>query len=399
VVVEGVIESDDDERLDGDENENKDDDEGDAQGWREADRHSDVAHSTSHLESTARNAEAVDMDQIALERKVPISHQIDLVGHSKAAVCISVEPAGNRLVTGSLDYSLKMYDFGGMDTRHRPFCSIEAEDGHPVTSVSHSPSGDKFVVSTGSSQPRVYDRDGQEVIKFVKGDMYLRDLTNTKGHVMEVTCVCWHPSDKNVLTTSALDGTVRVWDITGDAAFGNLINKYVLKVKPGPGQGRLGCTSCTYLPNGTRIYAGCADATIRIWLMNKKTFSREDATLPLPASCKSPVVALCVSGDSSTLAARCEGGNVTLWNVSKLQAVLRTTILDIHNSYSYANVALSPDARLVVVGTSPAEAGGKAHVSFFDASGGDAVVKIGVAAVGSIIAVKWQPNTRQILCT
>lgn len=29
--------------------------------------------------------------------------------------CISVEPAGNRIVTGSLDYGAKLYDFGGMD--------------------------------------------------------------------------------------------------------------------------------------------------------------------------------------------------------------------------------------------------------------------------------------------
>jgi WD40 repeat protein len=36
-------------------------------------------------------------------------------GHTKAVACISAEPAGNRLITGSLDYSIKIYDFGGMD--------------------------------------------------------------------------------------------------------------------------------------------------------------------------------------------------------------------------------------------------------------------------------------------
>ena len=52
----------------------------------------------------------------------------------------------------------------------------------------------------------VYDRDANELIKFVRGDMYIRDLTNTKGHTMEVTGCQWHPSDKNVLMTSGLDG-------------------------------------------------------------------------------------------------------------------------------------------------------------------------------------------------
>ena len=131
-------------------------------------------------EEEAEGGKVTDVDAVALERKIPLSHQVDLLGHSKAVVCLSIEPAGNRLVSGSLDYNVKMFDFGGMDTRHRPFFSIEVEDGHPVVSLAHSPSGDKFIVSTGSSQPRVYDREGKEIIKFVKGDMYLRDLANTK---------------------------------------------------------------------------------------------------------------------------------------------------------------------------------------------------------------------------
>jgi hypothetical protein len=54
------------------------------------------------------------------------------------------------------------------------------QDGYPVVSVSHSTSGDRFVVGLGSAQPRVYDREGVELLKFVKGDMYIRDLSNTK---------------------------------------------------------------------------------------------------------------------------------------------------------------------------------------------------------------------------
>ena len=69
-------------------------------------------------------------------------------------------------------------------SRHRAFRSIEVQDGYPVTALSHSPSGDRFIVGTGSSQPKVYDREGVELMKFVKGDMYLRDLTNTKVRVI-----------------------------------------------------------------------------------------------------------------------------------------------------------------------------------------------------------------------
>lgn len=40
-------------------------------------------------------------------------------------------------------------------------------------------------------QPKVYSRDGKEVGEFPKGDMYIRDLKNTKGglHVYQVMMV------------------------------------------------------------------------------------------------------------------------------------------------------------------------------------------------------------------
>ena len=89
-----------------------------------------------------------------------------------------------------------------------------------MVAIAHSTSGDRFIVATGSAQPKIYDRDGNEIIKFVKGDMYLRDLSNTKGHTMEVTDCAWHPNQKDTVLTSSLDGSLRLWDLLGEAAFG-----------------------------------------------------------------------------------------------------------------------------------------------------------------------------------
>ena len=44
-----------------------------------------------------------------------IMTQVELGGHSKAVLCLSSAPQGNRVVTGSIDYSAKIFDFGGMD--------------------------------------------------------------------------------------------------------------------------------------------------------------------------------------------------------------------------------------------------------------------------------------------
>jgi WD repeat-containing protein 70 len=56
-------------------------------------------------------------------------------------------------------------------SRGRAFRSVEAQENYPVASVSHSSSGDRFIVGTGSCQPKVFDREGKEIIKFAKGDM------------------------------------------------------------------------------------------------------------------------------------------------------------------------------------------------------------------------------------
>ncbi len=56
---------------------------------------------------------------------------------------------------------------------------------------------------------KVYDRDGKERGEFVRGDMYIRDMKNTKGHVSGLTYGQWHPTDKYTAATSSEDGTVR----------------------------------------------------------------------------------------------------------------------------------------------------------------------------------------------
>lgn len=89
----------------------------------------------------------------------------------------------------------------------------------------------------------MYNRDGKELGELPKGDMYIRDLKNTKGgrssklpahclivevlaiklvpspllpagHVTNCTGGCWHPTDKTAALTCSEDGTLRVWDVT-----------------------------------------------------------------------------------------------------------------------------------------------------------------------------------------
>ncbi|KAJ1428522.1 WD40-repeat-containing domain protein [Ochromonadaceae sp. CCMP2298] len=332
------------------------------------------------------------LEEWAVQRSIPMSNQIDMLGHTKAVSCISVEPSGSRVVTGSLDSTLKMFDFGGMDSRHRAFKSVEAQEAHMVAALAHSPSGDRFIVATGSNQPKIFDREGVELLKFVRGDMYLRDLSNTKGHTMEVMGVAWHPFEKEIVLTCSTDGSLRLWDLTGECAFGNLINRHVLKVRPATGANRLAVHSCCFSPSGAKIVGGCADGSVQIW-GEKKIYSRADMVLR-NAACVGVVSSVLMAQD--TLAVRCDGV-LLLWNTKSASAAKLPlkVIPGVPNDYPTANAAFSPDGTLLCAGTSPTA---PSRLQFFDVSGPSTTPCLSLALEPcAAIYVLWQPASNQIL--
>jgi WD40 repeat protein len=53
--------------------------------------------------------------------------QVSLQGHERAVSCLDIEHSGNRLVSGSLDYTLRIFDFNGMKADLRSFRWATAE--------------------------------------------------------------------------------------------------------------------------------------------------------------------------------------------------------------------------------------------------------------------------------
>jgi WD40 repeat protein len=80
---------------------------------------------------------------------------------------------------------------------------------------------------------KVFDRDGIPILTCVKGDPYIADMSNTKGHTMSLTAAQWHPSERDLVMTASYDGTVRLWDLNGARNFeGKLICKKVWPITP-----------------------------------------------------------------------------------------------------------------------------------------------------------------------
>ena len=116
---------------------------------------------------------------------IPMTHVVRF--HHTKRTCINsldIDNKNNRLVTGSSDGTVKIWDFNSLTRRPKSNHSVDCseEKDFPVVSVSWSPSGGFFLVCTESSQAKIISREGVEEISCLKGDNYLVDIRNTKGH-------------------------------------------------------------------------------------------------------------------------------------------------------------------------------------------------------------------------
>lgn len=55
----------------------------------------------------------------------PTTHELILKDHTKVVSALALDPSGARIVSGSHDYDCKLWDFGGMDWRCKPFKTWE----------------------------------------------------------------------------------------------------------------------------------------------------------------------------------------------------------------------------------------------------------------------------------
>lgn len=55
----------------------------------------------------------------------PITHELAMKDHTKVVSALTLDPSGARVLSGSHDYDCKLWDFGGMDWRCKPFKTWE----------------------------------------------------------------------------------------------------------------------------------------------------------------------------------------------------------------------------------------------------------------------------------
>lgn len=329
-----------------------------------------------------------EQDDSPLNR-IPSSLQISLDHGKKTVSALAFDPSGARLVTGGYDYDVKLFDFAGMDSTLKPFRTLRPCESHAIKQLHYSSTGDVILVVAGNSQAKVLDRDGIEKFECKKGDQYLADMAQTKGHAAMLNSGCFNPKVKAEFMTCSNDGTVRLWDVNDEG------KKQRHVIKPRSQQGRrVVPTACTYSHDGRWIVAACQDGSIQIWDHNRP-FVNVSKLLRTAHMNGSDTSSLCFSYDSKVLASRGGDDTVKLWDIRNFKEPLKVKT-DLPNFFPVTDCLFSPDDQLIVTGVSVKKNEGKGKLLFLDRESLDIMTQLEVSDT-SVVRCIWHPRLNQFV--
>ncbi|TIB99517.1 WD40 repeat-like protein [Wallemia mellicola] len=325
---------------------------------------------------------------------IPSSHEVVLQDHSKAATAIDLDPAGSRLASGSHDYDIKLWDFAAMNTAFRPFRSFEGCETNHIHDLKYSINGDSILAASGQAIPRLFTRDGDEIYKWSKGDQYIKDQRQTKGHIGEINNCAWHPFDYNLFITCSADSTVRIWDVTEPRE-----QKHVLVFKSKERGTKTKVTACAYSPDGKFIVAVGYDGAMHLW-STAGNYARPNAMNDAAHTKHSWTSSVCFTPDSKYIVTRGGDDTVKLWDVKNIKRPVHVAS-NLPSLYQEVNATFSPDGKYVLTGVAGVRGESKASVVVLLTETLAEVkrIPIGKDKGGCVIRTLWHSRINQIIAT
>eukprot|EP00919_Chromeraceae_sp_WS-2016_P053915 GHVR01128018.1.p1 GENE.GHVR01128018.1~~GHVR01128018.1.p1 ORF type:complete len:422 (+),score=138.63 GHVR01128018.1:106-1371(+) len=282
---------------------------------------------------------------------IPRRFNVSIAAHRKALTSLAVNPKCSRMASGGFDHTVKLWDFNGMTSDKRSFRSFEPIEGHAIQGLCFNSSGSHFICAAGECNLKIYTQDGEIESETIKGDMYIRDMTHTRGHTHMICCCDTHPLDRECCLTGSYDGTIRIWDIFNSKVEGvdkQIPNKHCFKIIDKRGINICNChvLSAVYRPDGKIIVAGCNDGSIQ--LFNEKRFSNKpEKVIRGEIGHSTDVVAVKFSCDANYLISR-DTNTVKLWDMRQLKTPLVTRAGLPHGVHK-SSVGFSPCNKMIYV--------------------------------------------------
>jgi WD40 repeat protein/tRNA A-37 threonylcarbamoyl transferase component Bud32 len=230
-------------------------------------------------------------------------------GHFRAVTCVAFSGDGERIVSGSRDDTVRVWDAAtGQETL--------VFFGHKdvLTSIAFSPDGKHIVSASLDKTVKVWNAStGQETLTL-------------KGHTLPVTSASYSGDGQRILTGSA-DNTVKVWDAaTGREALTLQGHTDIV-------------TSAAFSNDGQRIVSGSRDQTVKLW---DPATGRETFTFRGHGGA---VESVAFSSDSKKVASGGADKTVKVWDVASLETLTLTG-----HTRTVQSVSFSGDGKRVVSG-------------------------------------------------
>ncbi|RAK75496.1 26S protease regulatory subunit 4 [Aspergillus fijiensis CBS 313.89] len=347
------------------------------------------------------DSDSDDSDSEDDEDEFPVSHEMLLKTHDRAVTTLTVDPAGSRLITGSTDCTIKLHDFASMTpSTIRAFKSVDpsakkqsaAQEAHSVHYVAFNPLAPTYVmVVSATAQPRILNRDGETVTEFVKGDMYLRDLHNTKGHISEVTSGAWSPTDENLCVTAGTDSTVRIWDANVGRTQKEVI---VHKSKMAGSAGRSKMTAVAWgspKQGGPNVLIGAAlDGSLMMW-GGDGPFTRPSGEVRDAHTKDTWTSGVDISSDGRLVVTKGGDDTIKLWDTRKFKKPITTVSHPSSTRFSTSNIIFSPSSANVLTGS---ETG---HLHILNPATLRPELVTPITPGSPVITVLWHEKMNQIL--
>ncbi|MFX1250936.1 MAG: DUF4062 domain-containing protein [Promethearchaeota archaeon] len=156
-------------------------------------------------------------------------------GHSGSVNACAWSPDGTRIVSASMDRTLKIWD---PETGKNVATLFGHTEG--VNLCAWSPDGKKIVSAALDRTLRIWDA------------LTSKEIVTISGHTGEIWACAWSP-DGNYIISSSMDGTLRMWDAHTGTIFINFLTH------------NDSVNACVWSPDGTRIVSASGDHTLIIW--------------------------------------------------------------------------------------------------------------------------------------